>query len=71
MAYSYRRGAVVTFVREDGQPGPGDTHEYSANDDWKVEIQDEGCVEISQYGAKNPALPKIVPWHRIWEIKST
>jgi hypothetical protein len=68
MTYNYRQGAVVTFVRDDGGSGPGQTVEYKNVDGWKVEIQNEGCVEISQYGTQNGAKPVIVPWHRIWQI---
>jgi hypothetical protein len=68
MTYHYRRGAIVTLVREDGQPGPGESATYKFVDGWKVEIQDEGCVEITQYGAPNPAPSVVLPWHRIWEI---
>lgn len=71
MAYSYRRGAFVTFVREDGQPGPGVSREYKSSNGWKVDIQDEGCVEITQYATPSPAPSVILPWHRIWEIRST
>jgi hypothetical protein len=28
MTWSFRQGAVVTYVREDGQPGPGSSHTY-------------------------------------------
>ncbi|WNV85315.1 hypothetical protein [Umezawaea sp. Da 62-37] len=71
MAYSYRQGAVVTFTRDDGGPGPGSSVEYKSADGWKVEIQDQACVEISQYGVKNGAAPTIVPWHRIWQITTS
>jgi hypothetical protein len=70
VGYSYRRGAKVIFTRDDGHPGPGESRTYGANEGWKVEIQDEGCVEISNYGAKNPEPSRVVPWHRIWEISS-
>jgi hypothetical protein len=70
MTYSYRRGAIVTFVREDGQPGPGESYTYKVSDYWKVEFQDEGCVEISQYGAPDPAPSMVLPWHRIWEVRA-
>jgi len=70
MSYSYRAGAIITFVREDGQPGPGVSHTYSAADRWKVEVQEQGCVEITNYGAPNAAPSRILPWHRIWEIRS-
>ena len=65
MTYHYRRGAIVTLVRGDGQPGPGEPFTYKAVDGWKVEIQDEGCVEITQYGAPNPA-----PRHQAWRMPS-
>ena len=52
MAYSFRRGALVTFVREDGKDGPGESYKFPASEGWKVDIQDEGCVEISGYGMK-------------------
>ena len=70
MAYSYRSGAIVTFIRHDGQPGPGESTTFKATDGWKVEIQDEGCVEITNYGAPNPGPSTVVPWHRIWEIRT-
>ena len=68
MSYSYRQGAVVTFARDDGSPGAGQVVKYKASEGWKVEIQDEGCVEISQYGIRNGADPIVFPWHRIWQI---
>ena len=68
MAYHYRAGATVTYTRDDGGPGPGQAVTYKAVDGWKVEIQDEGCIEISQYGAQNGAAPVVVPWHRVWGI---
>jgi hypothetical protein len=68
MTYSYRQGAVVTYVNDDSGRGPGQVVEYKATKGWKVEIQDEGCVEISQYGIKNGANPTVLPWHRIWQI---
>ena len=70
MAYSYRAGAIVTFCREDGQHGPGSSETYKAVDGWKVDIQDEGCVEITNYGAETPVPSRIVPWHRIYEIRT-
>ncbi len=70
MAYSYRQGAIVTFVRDDGLPGPGESQTYNARDGWKVDIQDEGLVEITNYLAKPPVPSRIIPWHRIWEIGS-
>jgi hypothetical protein len=70
VAYSYRAGAIITFAREDGQPGPGNSVKYSAAEGWKVEIQDEGCIEISGYG-QNPSPPTVViGWHRVWQIES-
>ena len=70
MAYSYRKGAAITYMREDGGPGPGETVTYSASDGWQVEIQDQGCVEVTGY-LKNPVPPSlIIPWHRIWQISS-
>jgi hypothetical protein len=70
MAYNFRAGAKVTFTRDDGQPGPGQTVEYPAVEGWKVQIQDEGCIEISGYG-RDPVPPSIVVgWHRIWQIES-
>lgn len=70
MTYSYRAGAIVTFTRDDGYPGPGAVVKYPAAEGWKVEVQDEGCVEISGYG-QNPAPPTLVlGWHRIWQIES-
>jgi hypothetical protein len=70
MAYSYRQGAKVVFTKDDGQPGAGELRVYKASEGWKVDIQDEGCVEISNYLAK-PSVPSvIVPWHRIWEIST-
>lgn len=71
MAYNYRKGAIGTFALEDGSPGPGKTMEYKATDGWKVEIQNEGCVEISQYGISNGAKPTVYPWHRIWQITAS
>jgi hypothetical protein len=71
VAYSFRAGARVTFTRDDGQPGPGQTFEYPAGEGWKVQIQDEGCVEISGYGKKPSPPPTIVVgWHRIWQIEA-
>jgi hypothetical protein len=32
MTYSFRRGAIVTFVRDDGQSGPGESYSYKASD---------------------------------------
>lgn len=70
MGYSYRQGAIVTYTRDDGQPGPGASEKFSAAEGWKVEIQDEGCVEITGY-LKKPVPPsRAIPWHRIWEITS-
>ena len=68
MAYSFRRGALVTFVREDGKDGPGESYKFPASEGWKVDIQDEGCVEISGYGMKPVPPSRVIPWHRIWEI---
>jgi hypothetical protein len=68
MTFNYRMGAVVTFAREDGQPGPGEKREYKANEGWNVEILDEGAVEISGYGRRPVPPSTIVPWHRIWEV---
>lgn len=68
MTYNYRQGAIVTFTRDDGLPGPGQRQTFSAADGWKVEIQDEGCVEISGYGRQPTPPTRAVPWHRIWEI---
>ncbi len=70
MGYSFRRGAIVTFVREDGQRGPGESYRYPASEGWKVEIQDEGCVEITGYLRKPVPPSLVVPWHRIWEIST-
>jgi hypothetical protein len=70
MGYSFRQGAIVTFVREDGHPGPGESRHYPAADGWKVEIQDEGCVEINGYLRKPKPPSLVVPWHRIWEIST-
>jgi hypothetical protein len=57
-------------MRSDGQPGPGESRTFKASEGWKVDIQDEGCVEITNYLAK-PAVPSvIIPWHRIWEIST-
>ena len=68
MTYSYRKGAIVTFTRDDGQPGPGVSVGYKAAEGWKVEIQNEGCVEITNHLATNPTPSRVYPWHRIWEI---
>jgi hypothetical protein len=70
MAYSFRQGAIVTFTREDGLPGPGETYKFPATEGWKVDIQDEGVVEISGYGRKPMPPSRVIPWHRIWEITS-
>lgn len=69
MTYNYRKGAVVTLVREDGL-GPGESLTYPASDGWKVEVQVEGCVEITNYGSTTPEPARVLPWHRIWEIVS-
>jgi hypothetical protein len=68
MTYNYRAGAIVTFVRDDGRPGPGEVLEFNATDGWKVEIQDQGCAEITGYLRKPVPPSVIVPWHRIWQI---
>ena len=48
MTYSFRRGAIVTFVREDGQPGPGESYTYKASDYWKVEFRTRAvCPSLS------------------------
>jgi hypothetical protein len=70
LTYNYRRGAIVTFTRDDGEPGAGQSIEYDHLEGWKVEVQDEGCVEITQYGAASPAPATVLPWHRIWAITS-
>jgi hypothetical protein len=68
LTFNYRAGAIITFTREDGR-GPGDTRTFPATDGWTVKIQDEGCVEVSNYKIeKEPS--RIVPWHRIWEIRT-
>ncbi len=68
MTYNYRQGAVVTFTREDGGAGPGESLTLKASDGWKIEIQDEGCVEITGYGRADKPPSRVVPFHRIWEI---
>jgi hypothetical protein len=70
MAYSFRAGAIVTFMRDDGQPGAGQTIKYPASEGWKVEIQDEGCVEISGYSTNPPPPSLVIGWHRIYQIES-
>jgi hypothetical protein len=70
MTYNYRQGAVVTFTRDDGQPGPGMSETFKASDGWKVEIQNESCVEITNYLAQPPVPSRVVPWHRIYEIRT-
>jgi hypothetical protein len=69
MTWSFRMGAVVTFTRDDGQPGAGQAATYSHTDGWTVEIQDEGCVQLSNYRAE-PSVLMVVPWHRIYEIRA-
>ncbi len=70
MTYTYRKGAVVTYMREDGQPGPGESKVYEASDGWTVQIQLEGCVEIANCGPRTPAPRTVIPWNRIWRITS-
>jgi hypothetical protein len=67
MGYSYRQGAVVTFLSADGK-GPGESYRFPASEGWKVEIQDQGCVEITGYLMKPMPPSRVIPWHRIWEI---
>jgi hypothetical protein len=67
MTYSYNRGCSITFARDDGQPGPGVTYQYLMRDNFKVSVQDEGCVEVMFFG--EPSITNVYPWHRIWEIK--
>jgi hypothetical protein len=67
MTYSYRKGATITFVSEDGTFGPGKAVEYKSSAGWKVEVQDEGCVEVTQY-IQGGAPAVVIPWHRIWQI---
>jgi hypothetical protein len=69
MTWSFNAGAIVTFVREDGHPGPGKQETYNELDGWKVEIQDEGCVQIMNWKAK-PDIFMVLPWHRIYEIRA-
>lgn len=69
MTWSFRQGAVVTFSREDGQPGPGTATAYKSTDGWSIELQDEGCVQISNYQGDKSVL-MVVPWHRIHEIRA-
>lgn len=68
MGYSFRQGAIVTFVRDDDKGGPGESYRLPASEGWKVEIQDEGCVEITGYLRKPVPPSRVIPWHRIWEI---
>jgi hypothetical protein len=70
MTWSFRQGANITYVRDDGQPGPGQTTIYKTVEGWSVELQDEGCVQISNYRLE-PSVLMVVPWHRIYEIRST
>jgi hypothetical protein len=70
VTYNFRAGAVVTFMREDGYPGPGEMVKYPANDGWKVEIQNEGCVEISGYGKEPSPATVVIGWNRIYQIES-
>jgi hypothetical protein len=69
MTWSFRQGAVVTFSREDGQPGPGQSITYRMAEGWSVELQDEGCVQISNFQSQ-PTVMSVLPWHRIYEIRS-
>jgi hypothetical protein len=69
MTWSFRQGAVVTYTHEDGHPGPGLSHTYKMIEGWSVDLQDEGCVQISNYKS-TPALMLIFPWHRIYEIRA-
>lgn len=66
MTYSYRRGCQITLIREDGVPGPGETVEYLTSQQYKVSVQDEGCVEVMFYG--EPSQTIVIPWWRIWQI---
>lgn len=68
MTYSYRQGATITFASVNGTFGPGEAVEYKSSAGWKVEIQNEGCVEVTQYGTQGGAAPMVIPWHRIWQI---
>jgi hypothetical protein len=68
MTYNFRQGAIVTFTRDDGQPGPGESQTFAAANGWKVEIQNEGCIEITGYGQTPVPPSRAIPWHRIWEI---
>jgi hypothetical protein len=70
VTYSYRMGVIITFVRDDGRPGPGVAREFKASDGWQVEIRDEGCLEISGYGRVPVPQNVVLPWHRVWEIAS-
>jgi hypothetical protein len=68
MSWNYRAGAIVTFTRDDGTYGPGQIRTFLAAEGWKVEIQDQGCVEITQYGVPDGESAHVFPWHRIWQI---
>jgi hypothetical protein len=69
MTWSFRQGAIVTYTREDGLPGPGNQEKYTVMDGWKVELQDEGCVQITNH-KKQPSVFTVVPWHRIYEVRA-
>ena len=69
MTWSFNQGAVVTFVREDGTVGPGKQETYSFMDGWKVEIQDEGCIQVTNWKTK-PTVFMVLPWHRVYEIRA-
>ena len=68
MPWNYRQGATITFAREDGGPGPGQKETYRAVDGWKVEIQDQGCVELTNY-RREPSIAMVIPWHRVYLIE--
>jgi hypothetical protein len=70
MSWSFRQGAVITFMRDDGQPGPGKQQTYRATDGWKVELQDEGCVQLTNWKSAPPVF-MVLPYHRIYEMHAT
>ena len=66
MSYSYNRGCKITFTRDDGRPGPGETLEFLMSASYKVTVQDEGFVEVMYFG--KPSVTTLYPSWRIYAI---